>query len=264
MSEDSCAPAADEATSVNRKPAAPTPEEWALRAVAGVLAGGLAERLARPLQELREQLAAMVDTIDGYVAEAPGPTPYPWKSLQALRQELANAYLLGKEIARFANDLQEGVAEGETWGAVDVNRRVETALNLARHHLRQGTEMFVDLGSIPPVRAPAGELVLTVAELILCCAQSAEAREGSALSVRTYLESGPGTAPDGAPDVAPDALGAWIVIAVSDNGVGMPEAAREAETVVGPVMARLGGRFDALAVPGRGSVFECRLPAASE
>ncbi|WP_428267470.1 hypothetical protein [Haliangium sp.] len=217
----------------------------ALRAVANVLASGVTGELARPLRELRENLAVMVETIDGYVAEAPGPTPYPWKSLQSLRQELADAYLLSREIARLVSDLHEGVAGIEVEAhPVDVNKQVEAALHLARHRLSSHTEVFVDLGSLPRVRAIPGELVLAVAQLILCCARSAAGRTSSALSIKTQLD------PDGD-----------IVISVADNGVGAPEGLAEAGEVVAPVMARLGGRFEGVSTPDQGSMFECRLPA---
>src|SRR5690606_25990502 len=93
------------------------------------------------------------------------------------------------EIARLAGDLHEGVGgpEGER-ALVDVNRRVEAALNLARHRLSSHTEVFVDLGSLPPVHATPGALVLAIAKLILCCADSAAACEGSAVSIKTHRE----------------------------------------------------------------------------
>lgn len=219
-----------------------------LRAVASTLASGVAGQLSQPLRELRENLAMMVETIDHYVAEAPGPTPYPWKALHALRQELAQAYLLSREVARLAGDLHEGVAGAEgTVQPVDVNACVESALNLARHRLSSHTEVFLDLGSLPRAHAVHGELVLAIAKLILCCADSAATREGSAVSIKTHCERG-------ATDI--------VVISVADNGAGLPAAAEAAEQVVAPVVRGWGGSFEGISEPGQGSAFECHLSAA--
>ncbi|GAB4513656.1 MAG: hypothetical protein Tsb0020_31970 [Haliangiales bacterium] len=233
-------------------------EDSSLQSVANILASGVTGELARPLRELRENLAVMVESIDRYVAEAPGPTPYPWRSLQSLRQELADAYLLSREIARLASDFHEGVAGvGDEPALVDINKEVEAALNLARHRLAGHTEVFIDLSSLPPVPAIAGQLVLAVAKLILCCAESAAAREHSAVSIKTFRESGRGARPD-------DPTGERVVIAVSDNGAGLPRAAKSAHAMVTPVMERLGGSFTGVSEPGQGSIFECRIPRGQE
>jgi C4-dicarboxylate-specific signal transduction histidine kinase len=222
-----------------------------LQAVAGALASGVAGQLSQPLRELRENLAVMVETLDRYVADAPGPTPYPWKALHALRQELAHAYLLSREVARLAGDLHEGVSgAGGAAQVTDVNRCVESALNLARHRVSGHTEVFVDLGSLPPVHAVPGELVLAIAKLVLCCADSAAMREGSALSIKTSCSRG------GETEI--------VVISIVDNGSGLPAAARAAEQVVAPVIRRLRGTFEGISKPGQGSAFECHLPAMPE
>ncbi|HWN71237.1 MAG TPA: hypothetical protein VNM90_26550 [Haliangium sp.] len=222
----------------------------ALRDVASALASGVAGQLSEPLRELRENLAVMVETIDQYVADAPGPTPYPWKSLHVLRQELAHAYLLSREVARLACDLHEGVAgAGGEPRETDVNRCVESALNLARHRVSSHTEVFVDLGSLPPVHAVPGELVLAIAKLVLCCADSAAMREGSALSIKTSCSR--------AGEIE------TVVISMADNGAGLPAAARAAEQVVAPVVRRLRGTFEGISQPGQGSAFEFHLPIVS-
>lgn len=224
--------------------------EEPLQAVASALVSGVAGQLSQPLCELRENLAIMVETLDRYVADAPGPTPYPWKALHALRQELAQAYLLSREVARLACDLHEGVSgAGGAVQVTDVNRCVESALNLARHRVSSHTEVFVDLGSLPPVHAVPGELVLAIATLVLGCADSAAQREGSALSIKTACSRAGETE--------------TVVISIAENGVGLPAAARAAEQVVAPAIRRLQGTFEGVSRPGQGSAFECRLPALS-
>lgn len=222
-----------------------------LQAVAGVLASNVTKDLSRPLRQLRESLALMVETIERHIAEAGGPEPFPWKSLQELRQELADAYLLSRETARVASELTEAVsmATGAT-EAVDVNRLIEAVLELVRHRLRSDTEVFLDLGSIPPVRAIAGELMLVIAKMLLCCADSAADLEGSAVSVQTCLEHEDGRD--------------MVLISISDNGSGLPSAADSARLALEPVLTRLSGSFEVVSVPGKGSVYECRLSVAGQ
>lgn len=220
-----------------------------LPAMASTLASSVAGELARPLRALRESLGQMVETIDLYMSKAPGPTPYPWKSLHTLRQELAEAYLDSRELARLASDLHDSISEvGGAPSVTDVNRCVEAALHLARHRIRAPTEVFIDLGSVPPVHAVAGELVLCMTKLLFCCADSAAAREGSAISIRTFGERG--------------GRGAEVIVTISDNGAGLRAAAAEAEAFVLPVLQQLGGTFGGVSEPDQGSAFSCHLPAA--
>lgn len=216
-----------------------------LQAVAGVLAGSVITDLSRPLRQLRENLAVMMEEIERHMAEAEGPEPYPWKSLQGLRQELADAYLLSRQTARIASELDEAVSEG-AMEAVDINHLVEAALELVRHRFRTDTEIFVDLGAIPPVRAVAGEFILVIAKLLLCCADSAALLDGSAVSIKTRHEHEES-------DV--------VVIHVADNGKGLPEAAASAHRALDPILSRLGGTFAGVSEPDKGSFFECRLPS---
>ena len=216
-----------------------------LHAVAGTLASSVAGQLARPLRELREMLAVTVETLDRYIGDAEGPRSYPWKSLQSLRQEIAGAYLLSRENARLASELYEALnVHASVMEAIDANRQIEAALELVRHRVSDHTELFVDLGSIPPVHAGAGELTLAVAKMLLACAESASAREGSAISVKTRF----------------DREANIVVIYVADNGCGLPAAARSAERAIAPVMSRLGGSFAGVSEPGEGSVYECHFP----
>ena len=217
---------------------------WA-RAAAGELAVDVAAELAAPLADLRDRLAMLADRIDRHVAYQTGPEPYPWKALQALRQDLAGAYLETTSMSRLASDLGATIAALGV-GAVeidDVERLVEAGVQLARHRVGPRTELLVDLGVVPAVRAPAAELTLAVAKMVGACARSADRVERAALAVRCRLEQ--------------DA----IVITVSDNGGGAPEAAPELAAILAPFAQRHGGSFDGHSQPDQGSIFELRLPA---
>lgn len=216
---------------------------WA-RVAAGDVAVDVAAELAIPLADLRDRLGMLADRIDRHVAYQTGPEPYPWKQLQALRQDLASAYLETTQMSRLASDLGAAIAALGS-GPVeidDVGHLVEAGVQLARHQIGPRTELLVDVGSLPPVRAPAGELTLAVAKMIAVCARSAHPVERSALSVRCRLE------PDG------------VVISASDNGSGAPEATPELIAVLAPFAQRLGGTFDGHTQPDQGCIFELRLP----
>ncbi|MCG8417696.1 MAG: hypothetical protein MJE77_07090 [Proteobacteria bacterium] len=228
--------------------------EHPLQAVAGILASDVAGQLAQPLRELREKLAVMVETLDRYIGEADGPKPYPWKPLQVLRQEIGDTYLIARHTTRLASELFEAVnvGTGPVGGPgeeLDINQRVEIALELVRHRIGRQTELFVDLGSIPPVRASAGEITLAVAKMLIGCADSARLREGSAISVKTRVER-------------VDSVD-QVVIYTADNGNGTPAAAESAQRAIAPLMGHLGGSFHAISEPGQGSVFECRIPVTA-
>jgi signal transduction histidine kinase len=228
----------------------PAGAERRLHAVAGLLASGVAGQISRPLRQLRENLALVVETLDRYVTRARGPTPYPWKSLQALRQQLADTYLLSRNVARLAGDLAGALeAEASIAEPVDVNKLVEAALNLARHRIGAHTEVFVDLGMVPLARAVPGQMILAIAKMIVVAADSAAAMDGAALSVRTRRERDEAAGTD------------EVIVFVADNGRGMPSAAAAVDALARPIAAALGGSFSGASEAGTGSAFELRLPA---
>jgi len=186
----------------------------------------------------------LADRIDRHVAYQTGPEPYPWKQLQALRQDLAGAYLETTSMSRLASDLGATIA---TLGAGplaldDVERLVEAGVQLARHRIGAQTELLVDVSSVPPVRAPAGVLTLAVAKMVAVCARSSETADKAALSVRCRLDEDS------------------VVISADDNGAGAPEAAAELVAILVPFAQRHGGSFVGTSQAGQGSAFELRLP----
>lgn len=219
------------------------------RAAAGALARGITRELVRPLRELREDLAVMVEQLDRHMSGAHGPKGLPWKEVEALRQQLADSYLRSRRIARLVSELADAIAPAtKARGPIDVNKLVESALNLARHRIVPDTEVFIDLGSVPLVRGTYGELLLAVARMIGVAADSASRAEGSALSVKTRREQDAESGRD------------EVVIFVADNGSGRPAAARSVTAVGEHVAAALGGVFAGTSERGIGSVFELRLP----
>jgi hypothetical protein len=149
-------------------------------AAAGALAGGAAAELARPLRELRELLAVAVEKLDRHVADAPGPLPLSWDDTRAMRQRLTSAYLISRELARMSSHLAGALSASTAVETVDINKLVDGAMALVRHRTAADTEVFIDLGALPPVLAPSGQIVLVVGRLLMLTADSARKVEGAA------------------------------------------------------------------------------------
>lgn len=212
---------------------------------AGQLAAGVVAELVRPLRELREDLAVLVELFDRHMAEARGPKGLTWRDVETLRQQLADNYLRSRRMTRLVSELADAIAPAPLVPEiVDVNKLVESALNLARHRMAADTEVFVDLGSIPLVRAVAGELLLAISQILAVAADSAGGAEGSAISIKTRR---------GADD------GDDVVIRVADNGRGLPAAAAQAGVLAVEVAERAGGSYVGTSEPGKGSFFELRI-----
>ena len=193
------------------------------------------------MRGLRDRLGLVVDHLERHVAFSTGPTPYPWRSLQTLRQDLAAAYLEATQLARRIEELDRAMAtDPPHW--FDLAAAVELGLQLAAHHL-SGTpeiEQLFDLGTVPPTRGAPGALALLVAQLVAVCARSARAVPSSSLSVRVTAED------------------AWAVITIADNGAGTDRASELGE-LARSVVTSWGGTAEAISASGQGCTFELRL-----
>lgn len=210
--------------------------------VAGEVAIEITRQLADPVRALRDRLGLVVDHLERHVAHSTGPTPYPWRQLQTLRQDLAAAYLEATTLARRLEELDRAL-EDEPPGWFDPSATVDLGLRLANHHLAAGIELLIDLGNTGPVRGVAGTLALVVAQLVAVCAKSARDLPGSSLSVRVFPDAG------------------WAVVLIVDNGGGserVPALGELAREVLGP----WGAQVDAASEPGQGCAFELRLMTA--
>jgi C4-dicarboxylate-specific signal transduction histidine kinase len=215
---------------------------------AGSLASGVASEIIRPLRELRDHLAVMVGVLDKHITEVKGPTPLPWQETKALRERLAEAYLTSRLVTRLTGDLAHAVdTRPRPAELVEVNKMVETAVNLTRHRMAADTEVFIDFGSLPTARLNTGELVLALARLLMIAADSTRGVDGAAISITTRLEVGE--------------AGDEVVVAVADNGAGRPEDAAGATAFLERLAGRLGGRYSGMSESGTGSFFELRWPA---
>jgi hypothetical protein len=214
--------------------------------LAGVVAADLAIDLAAPLRAASDRLALSVDLIDRHVAQSTGPTPYPWKPLATLRQDLASCYLDTTAAARRIDDLRGVLLTVDRPASTDVvNEAVEIGIHLAGHRLIDTVELVVDLTPIPHGHVERGGLALIVARAVMLCAESAAAVQGSALAVRTRHEADE----------------ARLVVAISDNGRGA-SGVMEAAALMATITDEWGGGVDAAVTDDQGCAFEIRLRVA--
>jgi signal transduction histidine kinase len=222
--------------------AAVEPAAQHTQAVAGEVAVDLARQIGEPVRALRDRLGLVVDHLERHVATSTGPTPYPWRSLQALRQDLAAAYLEATTLARRLDELDRALGdEPASW--FDLSTAVELGLHLAGHHLAAGIELLIDLGNTPPARGVPGAVALLVAQLAAVSAKSARDLPGSTVSVRVMSD------------------GEWALLTIADNGAGSARASALGELARG-ILAPWSGTIDAASVAGAGCTFELRLATA--
>ncbi|MEO8699300.1 MAG: hypothetical protein ABI867_04625 [Kofleriaceae bacterium] len=216
--------------------------------VAGTVAIDVARQLAEPVRALRDRLGLVVDHLERHVATSTGPTPYPWRSLQALRQDLGATYLEATTLARRLDELDRAL-DDDPAGWFDLATAVDLGLRLAGHHLQTGIELLIDLANTPLVRGTPGTLALLVAQLVAACARSARELTGSTLSVRTSVDQG--TAGE-----------AWALVTIADNGGGSDRVI-ELGDLARELVAPWGASVDAASEPGQGCAFELRLMTSS-
>ena len=210
----------------------------------GTIAIEVARELVEPVRALRDRLGLVVDTLERHVATSTGPTPYPWRSVQSLRHDLAASYLEATTLARRLDELDRALDQDPPAG-FDPAAAVDLGLRLATHHLTPAIELVVDLGSTPLVRGTPGTLALVVAQLVAACAESAREAPGSALSVRVVLD---GDIDDGAS----------VAITIADNGAGSSRATELGE-LARSILEPWGALVDAASEAGQGTSFEMRL-----
>lgn len=213
-----------------------------IRRVAGDVAIEISRQVAEPIRALRDRLGLVVDHLERHVATSTGPTPYPWRSLQTLRQDLGAAYLEATTLARRLDELDRAL-DDDPPGWFDLATAVDLGLRLAGHHLAGGIELLIDLGQTPMTRGIPGTLALVVAQLVGVCARSAIELDGSSLSVRTSTD------------------GPWALVTIADNGAGNDRVAALGD-LAREILAPWGASVDAASEAGQGCAFELRLVTA--
>ncbi len=205
------------------------------------LVAEVAEELAEPMRALRDRLALVVDQLERHVTTSTGPNPYPWRSLQTLRQDIGSAYLGATEVSHRLDGLVQALAIEDAPSWFDATAAVELALRLVHAQVSGGElELLVDLGATPPARGMAGAFALVVAQLVATSARSARALPNSAVTVRITREPHD------------------VVVTVADNGMGSDRAAHLGE-LARQLLLPWGGSCEAASAAGQGCTFELRL-----
>jgi signal transduction histidine kinase len=234
------------------------------------------------------RLAAVGELAAGIAHEINNPLAYINANLRALRDQwltLAEAWTLEAEKPRLEDVFEDGLdmldesLEGvERTAAIvrdvrafshagagarerlDPHALVERALRVANPHLRQRATVLRELSPVPAVEGVRRELEQVLLNLVVNAAQ-ALAEEGT-IHVRTA------------------AHGEEVVIAVADDGCGIPpdvidrifdpffttkpagEGTGLGLSISHEIVRRHGGRIEVRSQPGRGSEFLVILPAA--
>jgi signal transduction histidine kinase len=149
----------------------------------------------------------------------------------------------------------------ECW-PVDVREVLDSALNVAMHALSSRARVECDYGDVPSLKTDPAQLGQIFLNLVFNAAESFELADPS----RNLIRLSAGTTDTGA-----------VVVAVSDNGPGIPR--EQLERVFEPffttkdrgmglglaisrtLAARLGGKLIAESEVGKGSTFALHLPA---
>ncbi|GAC1596636.1 MAG: hypothetical protein NVS4B10_05780 [Myxococcales bacterium] len=151
-------------------------------------------------------------------------------------------------------------------GPADVNRVLESSINIAYNEIRHRARLVKDLSRVPEVQASESRLGQVFLNLIINAAQAIDPGDAKNNEVRliTRVE------------------GKRVIVEVRDTGCGIPAALQK--TIFDPffttkpagvgtglglaichsIVSELGGELTVVSAPGKGSTFSVALPVAVE
>lgn len=256
----------------------------------GRLAGGIAHEINTPTQYVGDNLRFLQDCLvqlapvmkwlaaareggsDGVAAappECPDAAYLAAEMPAAIRQSLEGI----EHIAGIVRSMKELCHPGgKTKSPVDVNRALQTAVNVARSEWKYRAEMHLALDAqLPHVPGFAAELGQVFLNLLVNAAHAIEDRRGRTgggignIRLRTRAE------------------GQWVAVEIEDDGCGMPPEVQKrifepffTTKAVGRgtgqglalahsvVHQKHGGRIEVDSAVGKGTTFRVRLPIHDE
>jgi two-component system NtrC family sensor kinase len=192
-----------------------------LRAV-GQLASGIAHELNTPIQYVGDNISFLKHAFGVLMpliqrAMAQGDAGVPRKELDFLYAQIPEAISATLEgcnrVAEIVGAMKMFAhADRNEYAAADLNGALTATLAVARNRLKYVAEVALDLGQLPEVECNLGELNQVFLNLLVNAADAIEDKHhGAALgSVRVTTRHD----------------GEHVLIEVSDDGCGIPEAAR--------------------------------------
>jgi two-component system NtrC family sensor kinase len=236
----------------------------------GQLAAGIAHEINNPLQYVGDhlefvtdstaELLALVGRLEQHAAEQdPIDIPYMKRELPGALEAIQGGIHRITAIVRAMKELSHpGTRDAR---GADINRAIESALEISATSYRGVADLEKDLAPLPPVTCFIGELGQVFLNLIVNAAQAMEGQPRGKLSVRSAVD------------------GDHVVISVADTGGGIPPEIRErifdpffTTKEVGRgtgqglaiarsiVVDRHGGSLSFDTVAGQGTTFVIRIP----
>jgi nitrogen-specific signal transduction histidine kinase/CheY-like chemotaxis protein len=222
----------------------------------GTLAAGVAHEINNPLTFVDVNLRWAIEQLDG---EAPRSELRP--ALVDALDGAARVRDIVQELRRFARPPQEGV---HTTAAVAAD--VEAAVAIARRQVQARAQLVVEVGAdLPAVGVSGNELGQLVVNLLVNAAQAIPEGRAAENEVRVIarrdadtllLEVGD-TGPGIPAEVLPQIFDPFYTTKEVGAGTGLGLA------ICHGIVAAAGGSISAVSEPGRGALFQIRLPAAS-
>ena len=228
----------------------------------GLLAAGVAHEVNNPLAWLTASIEFVEDELGRAQADLPAGR------LQEPLQALAEAREGAQRIKRVVSDLKTfaHVEEGRR-SALDLERVVESTVNLALNELRHRARVVRDYRPAPRVMANEARISQVVLNLLINAGQAIPEGLVEQNEIRVSLSTGPG---------------GEAVIEVRDTGAGIREEIRQkifepffttksgaVATGLGLSISRnivgaLGGEIAVESTPGHGASFRVTLPPAPQ
>jgi signal transduction histidine kinase len=257
----------------------------------GRLASGVAHEINTPLQfvtnsaqfvgEAVDDLLAMLERTRSGAVSKPDEGPAPSEldraatetNFQYLKTNTPEAVRLivdgvGRVSAIVASLKELAHPSATEKVELDLNQAIGTALTVAKHEYKYVADIKTDLGSLPPVKCHPGEIHQVLINLLINAAhaitEGGKHDQRGLIAIRSYVSS------------------EEVVVSMSDNGCGIPVAARDKifepffttkeggkGTGQGLAIARSivvdkhGGRLDFEPRRNGGTTFSIRLPLSA-